>query len=198
MSLIRPQALLIVYAAFFATLAAFYFLEYPLPGFGSALLNVAWAAGLMVLLAGLGRRLLRRVAPTVFDDLGGDPERLLFSIGVGAVPFALALLALGVSGQFNRGAFLVLTVGAAVLAARGAQRARPGLITVQTPPAVYVPVASQLQSVMVRPWRMRAAWPESCTAILCGPGLAAPDARHELAAEVVSLWQESDLPVVVD
>jgi hypothetical protein len=58
-------------------LAAFYFLEYPLPGFGSALLNVAWAAGLMVLLAGLGRRLLRRVAPTVFDDLGGDPERLL-------------------------------------------------------------------------------------------------------------------------
>lgn len=115
-SLIRPQALLIVYAAFFATLAAFYFLEYPLPGFGSALLNVAWAAGLMVLLAGLGRRLLRRVAPTVFDDLGGDPERLLFSIGVGAVPFALALLALGVSGQFNRGAFLVLTVGAAVLA----------------------------------------------------------------------------------
>jgi len=39
--------------------------------------------------------------------------------------------------------------GAAVLAARGAQRAQPGLITLFTQEDVYHPIASQLQSVMV-------------------------------------------------
>ena len=42
--------------------------------------------------------------------------------------------------------------GAAVLAARGAQSMRPGLVTVLTPEESYLPVASQLASVMVRPW----------------------------------------------
>ena len=39
--------------------------------------------------------------------------------------------------------------GAAVLAARAAQRAQPGLITLHTPKNVYCPVASQLQAQMV-------------------------------------------------
>jgi len=42
--------------------------------------------------------------------------------------------------------------GASVLAARGAQRAQPGLITLMTAPNVYQPVAEQLQAVMVRTW----------------------------------------------
>ena len=42
--------------------------------------------------------------------------------------------------------------GAAVLTARGAQRARPGLITLHTLESVYAVVAGQLQAVMVSPW----------------------------------------------
>ena len=42
--------------------------------------------------------------------------------------------------------------GAAVLAARGAQRAQPGLITLYTLEAVYHACAAQLQAVMVSPW----------------------------------------------
>ncbi len=42
--------------------------------------------------------------------------------------------------------------GAAVLMAHGAQRAQPGLVTVYPQDAVYLPVASQLQSAMVHPW----------------------------------------------
>ena len=42
--------------------------------------------------------------------------------------------------------------GAAVLAARGAQRARPGLITLFPHEPAYLPAAAQLQSVMAQPW----------------------------------------------
>src|SRR6185436_7267623 len=52
--------------------------------------------------------------------------------------------------------------GAAVLAARGAQRAQPGLITLFTAENVYHPVASHLQSVMVHPWKTPLTLPESC------------------------------------
>jgi NAD(P)H-hydrate epimerase len=44
--------------------------------------------------------------------------------------------------------------GAAVLAARGAQRAQPGLITLFALETVYPVIASQLQAVMVSPWRV--------------------------------------------
>src|SRR4051812_42895986 len=39
--------------------------------------------------------------------------------------------------------------GAAVLASRGAQRARPGLVTLFVQPEIYHPVAAQTQAVMV-------------------------------------------------
>ena len=87
--------------------------------------------------------------------------------------------------------------GAAVLAARGAQRAQPGLITLTTAPEVYVPIAQQLQSVMVHPWK-DGNLPESCTAILAGPGLAAKDVPAGLQDEVRRLWKESKLPMVTD
>ena len=63
--------------------------------------------------------------------------------------------------------------GAAVLAARGAARAQPGLVTVFVQESVYQPVAGQLQSAMVRPWRPGVKLPDSCSAVLFGPGLAA-------------------------
>ncbi len=88
--------------------------------------------------------------------------------------------------------------GAAVLAARGAQRAQPGLITLFTQENVYAPIAGQLQAVMVRPWRQVFQPAESCTAILFGPGLAGPDLPLNFKSELLHLWQESPLPVIVD
>ena len=88
--------------------------------------------------------------------------------------------------------------GASVLAARGAQRAQPGLITLVTAPNVYEPVARQLQSVMVKPWAPELALPPTCTAILIGPGLAAADIPEYLVLFCRKLWQESLLLVIVD
>jgi uncharacterized protein involved in type VI secretion and phage assembly len=59
--------------------------------------------------------------------------------------------------------------GAAVLAARAALRARPGLVTVITAPECYVPVAAQLDAAMVMPWSARMALPAKTTAVVVGP-----------------------------
>jgi ADP-dependent NAD(P)H-hydrate dehydratase / NAD(P)H-hydrate epimerase len=88
--------------------------------------------------------------------------------------------------------------GAAVLAARGAQRAQPGLITLYTTEGAYVPVARQLQSVMVHPWKAELEVPESCSAILIGPGLAASDLPESIRATTQRLWKESSIPLIVD
>lgn len=88
--------------------------------------------------------------------------------------------------------------GAAVLAARGAQRAQPGLITVAAAEAVYQPIAAQLQAVMVRAWETEPSLPENVTGVLVGPGLAAPDIPESIREFTRKLWQESNLPVVVD
>ena len=88
--------------------------------------------------------------------------------------------------------------GAAVLAARGALRAQPGLVTVFTPENVYVPVASQLQAAMVHPWKSASEVPDSCTAILFGPGLAAKNLSDNCKREMIEIWTESPLPVVAD
>jgi NAD(P)H-hydrate epimerase len=88
--------------------------------------------------------------------------------------------------------------GAAVLAARGAQRAQPGLVTVLTQEAVYVPIAAQLQSAMVNVWQPAAKWPESNTALLVGPGLAAPEIADQLRAPLRHWWRDYPHPLIVD
>lgn len=88
--------------------------------------------------------------------------------------------------------------GAAVLACRAAQKARPGLITLQTHAAVYVPVAAQLQAAMVRPWTEDDPVTGEYSALVIGPGLAAPGLPETLVAEVRKLWRESPIPLVVD
>jgi ADP-dependent NAD(P)H-hydrate dehydratase / NAD(P)H-hydrate epimerase len=88
--------------------------------------------------------------------------------------------------------------GASVLAASGALQACPGLVTLFTAQEVYGPVASQLQSVMVHPWRAGLALPETCTGVLFGPGLAAPDLPEEFKAELVRLWNDLPCPVLAD
>jgi hydroxyethylthiazole kinase-like uncharacterized protein yjeF len=88
--------------------------------------------------------------------------------------------------------------GAAVLASRAAQRAQPGLVTVFTDSDVYVPVASQLQAVMVQPWDPDSLVPETTTAILAGPGLASPSLSAKEHKAVLLLWHDLPQPMVVD
>ena len=88
--------------------------------------------------------------------------------------------------------------GAAVLAGQGALRARPGLVTVFPQESVYVPVAAQCQSVMVQAWQSGKALPKSCSAILFGPGLAAPELSGTVKEEMRTHWHKTPLPVVAD
>jgi ADP-dependent NAD(P)H-hydrate dehydratase / NAD(P)H-hydrate epimerase len=88
--------------------------------------------------------------------------------------------------------------GAAVLAARAAQRAHPGLVTLFTQETVYHVTASQLQSVMVDMWTPDLRLPETVSAILMGPGLAAPDLSDSMAHFTRRLWRDSLFPVIVD
>jgi len=89
--------------------------------------------------------------------------------------------------------------GAAVLAARAAQRAQPGLITVYTQESVYHVVASQLQAAMVNVWTPDLKLPATVSAILVGPGLAAPGLADVMSPPTTRrIWRESVLPVVVD
>ncbi len=88
--------------------------------------------------------------------------------------------------------------GAAVLAAKGALRAQPGLVSVITQDAAYVPVASQVHAAMVHAWRFSQRFPDNTTALLYGPGLAGSDVEEELKKELRRSWTESPLPMVVD
>jgi len=88
--------------------------------------------------------------------------------------------------------------GAAVLSARAAQRAQPGLITLFTNEKIYGVVAPQLQAVMVNVWKPKLQFPDSTSAILIGPGLAAPGLAGKMKAFTQKLWRDSDLPMVVD
>ncbi len=88
--------------------------------------------------------------------------------------------------------------GAAVLTARGAQRAQPGLLTLFTMERSYPPVASQLQAVMVSPWQEEIRLPKTTSALLVGPGLAADDVPEKLKALVRQFWREAPFPVIVD
>jgi ADP-dependent NAD(P)H-hydrate dehydratase / NAD(P)H-hydrate epimerase len=88
--------------------------------------------------------------------------------------------------------------GAGVLASHAAQRAQPGLVTLLTDEKVHGVVASQLQAVMVNVWKSNLEFPDSTSAILIGPGLAAPGIAGKLKTFTQKLWRGSDLPVVVD
>lgn len=105
-------------------------------------------------------------------------------------------------GSFGRVSIIAGSLGyhgAAVLAARGAQRAQPGLVTVFTQEDVYYPVAAQLQSAMVNLWqadtkKMAAGF----DALLVGPGLAGQNVPPDLRLAVRSWWRYDENPLVVD
>ena len=88
--------------------------------------------------------------------------------------------------------------GAAVLTARGAQRAQPGLVTLFTQENIFAPVAAQLQSAMVNTWKPETKLPENASAILIGSGLAAPECADELKSIAQLLWGNAKVPVIVD
>ncbi len=89
--------------------------------------------------------------------------------------------------------------GAAVLASRAAQRAQPGLISLYTQEDVYHVTAAQLQSVMVGLWKPDLKLSDTVTAVLVGPGLAAPGLAEVMSPTITRrIWRDSLLPVVVD
>ena len=88
--------------------------------------------------------------------------------------------------------------GAAVLAARAAQRARPGLVTLFTQEAAYHVTASQLQAVMVNVWTPDLRLRDTTSAVLLGPGLAAEGLFDAMSHFTRRLWRDSLFPVVVD
>lgn len=104
-------------------------------------------------------------------------------------------------GSYGHAAIIAGSVGyhgAAVLAGRAAQRARPGLVTLYTMEAAYTPIASQLQAVMVARWHPDTDLQAKATALLAGPGLAAADVPEQVKASVRELWLGSPVPIVAD
>jgi NAD(P)H-hydrate epimerase len=88
--------------------------------------------------------------------------------------------------------------GASVLASHGAQRAQPGLITLFAQEHAYLPIASQLQAVMVQVWPPKTPLPDHFSAVVVGPGLASPEVPDELKQTARRLWRESSVPVIAD
>jgi NAD(P)H-hydrate epimerase len=88
--------------------------------------------------------------------------------------------------------------GAAVLAARGAQRAQPGLITLHTMEAVYHAIAPRLEAVMVSVWTPQPKLIGLHDSVLLGPGLAAADMPDQMKLMTRHLWRDAFLPVVAD
>ena len=88
--------------------------------------------------------------------------------------------------------------GASVLAARAAQCAQPGLVTLFTDAMVYPVVAPQLQAVMAGVFKPEMKFPETASAILAGPGLHAPGVVEAMKKTVQQLWRDSSLPVIAD
>ncbi|MCC6234309.1 MAG: NAD(P)H-hydrate dehydratase [Verrucomicrobiales bacterium] len=88
--------------------------------------------------------------------------------------------------------------GAGVLAAQGALRARPGLVTLLTDERCYVPAASALRAAMVVPWSGERVDVSRFTALVVGPGLASRGLSPTLRDEVRRLWRESECPVLAD
>jgi len=88
--------------------------------------------------------------------------------------------------------------GAAVLAARGATAACPGLVSLTTQPSTYAPIAAQVQNVMVHALEDRFEIFPKTTAWVVGPGLAGSDVPSGLKERIGSLWEEVQVPMIVD
>ena len=89
--------------------------------------------------------------------------------------------------------------GAAVLAARGAQRAQPGLITLHTMETVYHSIAPQMKAVMVSPWQPATSY-GSGTFLIAGEFLPAYQQRLSRLLDDPSvhvLGHRTDVPALM-
>jgi ADP-dependent NAD(P)H-hydrate dehydratase / NAD(P)H-hydrate epimerase len=140
----------------------------------------------------------------VLGDVGLIPcpctSELQWNVAADFAPFPPARPVTGHKGTFGHAALVAGSEGyhgASVLAARGAQRARPGLVTLFTQSEIYAPVAAQLQAVMVHIFEGRRDF-EKFSAVLFGPGLAATSLSSTVREFFLELWQNAACPVVVD
>jgi NAD(P)H-hydrate epimerase len=146
----------------------------------------------------------------VADDVGLIPcphqSELNWTLPEDFENFPPARPAAGHKGSFGHALIIAGSFGfhgAAVLTTRGAQRAQTGLVTVLTQANVFLPVAAQLQSAMVNLWKPGIPFPAGTSALLAGPGLAAPHWPTELRPVVRRWWmrhwwRELDFPFIVD
>ncbi|MBI3871181.1 MAG: NAD(P)H-hydrate dehydratase [Verrucomicrobia bacterium] len=107
----------------------------------------------------------------------------------------------GHKGTFGRLGIIAGSLGyhgAAILAARGAQRAQTGLITLHAAPEVFQPIAAQLQSVMVRPSVAQGPDPSDYTCLLVGPGMAGEGVAQAARGWLEKLWLQAPIPMVAD
>ena len=88
--------------------------------------------------------------------------------------------------------------GAAVLAARGATRARPGLVELMAHVSSVDAVALQLQNVMVHAFNRHLLVSPKTTAVVIGPGLASNDIHADVKVQVAEIWRDASVPVVLD
>jgi NAD(P)H-hydrate repair Nnr-like enzyme with NAD(P)H-hydrate dehydratase domain len=72
------------------------------------------------------------------------------------------------------------------------------LITLLTQESVYHAVAAQLQAVMVNLWMPDLKLPDTASAILVGPGLAAPGLADVMSLTMRRIWRDSPFPVIAD
>ena len=129
------------------------------------------------------------------------PSELQWTLPEDFAGFPPARSAAGHKGNYGHLAIVAGSLGyhgAAVLAARGAQRAQPGLTTLHTLESVYHAVAPQLQAVMVTVWEVQGKLAGSHDSLLLGPGLAAADMPDQMKMLTRNLWRDVFLPVVVD
>jgi NAD(P)H-hydrate epimerase len=173
--------------------------------------GAAVEAAITVTLGSVKRGLLRRpAAPYVgrlelADDIGlirrEQPAQIWWTLARDFDAFPPRRPDDGHKGSFGHVAVLAGSLGfhgAGVLAAQGAARARPGLITVHTDEQCYGPVASQLRAAMVRPWRGEPIADNGYTAIVIGPGLASPGLPPQVWFEIARLWRTSRAVIVAD
>ena len=141
----------------------------------------------------------------VADDVGLVPQEIAtevkWSVASDFHGFPPRRAVAGHKGTYGHLAIIAGSVGfhgAAVLTARGAQKAQPGLITLYTLESIYQVVACQLQAVMVSPWRSDSNFGDNRTAILIGPGLASDDVPQQLKSITAELWRSFNGPMIVD
>jgi len=141
----------------------------------------------------------------VADEVGLIPcplqSELNWTLPRDFAEFPPARPAWGHKGSFGHLGILAGSVGyhgAAVLAARGAQRAQPGLITLFTQEWAYYAIAPQLQAAMVKPWEATLQLPGDFSALLIGPGLGSANLPKEMKLRARKAWRDSFQPVIVD